>query len=251
MLRRTVPTLSTLLFGLLYEALLRYPSSVIYFWGGLILLIILSLLAISKMKPWSTRIIIAISAILFHTGAYYFIFFISGQAIKQTIIILALIINIIFLTHIYYYYYRTERYQVNALQNISSYMNLLSVFTLVSVCYGLILYLAWPGWLLSIFVFIIIALLTFQTSWASKVLFRRASRFGIICGLIGAEIFWAVYFLPSSFLVNAMILTVAYYVILNLGRYYLQDQLKKIVIMRYLFIGFAVLLLTVVSARWT
>lgn len=250
LLKRLVPIVTPLCLTLMYESLLWYPEYILYFWLGMLLIIASSLIFISKKELGIVRISFLISLLFFNSGAYYFIFFISGELIRQIIIAAALIFNLITLTQIFYYYFRTEKYQVNALQNISSYLNLISVFNLTGAFFSLIVYLTWPAWLLSIFVFVVITVLSLQTMWVNKIQFKSAWRFSVISGLVGFEIFWATSFLPSSFLVNALIITVVYYAMVNLGRYYYIEKLNKSVVIRYLVISASVLLLTVATARW-
>ncbi len=249
-LKRPIPIVAPICLALVYEALLKYTDYIFYIWIAALVIIVGSVIIISKRGLGMVRLALLISLIFFNSGAYFFIFFISGELIRQSIIVTTLILNTITLTQIYYYHFRTEKYQVNALQNISSYLNLVSVFTLAGTFYSLILYLAWPNWLLSIFMFVVITVLSLQTLWVNKILAAQAWGFSAITGLVGFEVFWAISFLPSSFLVNALIVTVVYYAMVNLGRYFYLEKLYKSVVIRYLVISVSVLLLTVVTARW-
>ncbi len=250
LIRRSIPIIASLIISVFLELLIIYPEYLLYFWLGLLATIALSLLAISKKELWLVRASFFISLLLFNSGMYFFLFFLSGETIRQTIIMATVFLNIVAWTQIFYYYFRTSKYQVNSLQNITNYLNLISFFTLTSVAFSLILYLAWPSWLISLGVFVVAAILTLQSMWVNKIELVKSWRFALVSGLINSEIFWAECFLPSSFLVNALIVTVAYYSIVNIGRYYFLDRLTKPVIVRYLIIGICVLVLTVVTARW-
>ncbi len=248
--RRSIPFISTLLIGFIYESLCLRPENVYWYWVGLLLVVAGTQLALSKKARLIETVILGISQILFLSGTYYFIFFVEGSTIRQLLIGLALIINLFYLTNIFYYHFRTEKYQVNALQNISSFLNLISIFTISSVGFSLILYLGWPSWLISLGVALASAVLCYQTYWVNKIVGPATFLFAGITGLIGGEVFWAATFLPSSFLVNGAIVTVVNYSIVNLARHYFAGNLQKSVIWRYLIISATVLLLTLVTARW-
>lgn len=249
--RRLTPFISTLLIGAAYEALCLHPEKVYWLWAGLLALVLAAQLSLLKKAHLVETFILGISQILFLSGTYFLIFFVEGSVIRQFLIALALIINLFYITNIYYYHFQTEKYQVNALQNISSFLNLISIFTISSVGFSLILYLGWPSWLISLGVALASAGLCFQTYWVNKIIGQSAILFAGITGLIGGEVFWAVTFLPTSFLVNGAVVTVINYSVVNLARYYLMDKLQARVIWRYLIISVIVLSLTLATARWT
>ncbi|MDD5342179.1 MAG: hypothetical protein PHI73_02485 [Patescibacteria group bacterium] len=251
LLIRRILTLATPLFLVLtYEALLRFPEHLFYLWGAVIVVIFLTLLWLSTKGLRRILYIFFITLAVLNTGVFFFIFFISGELARQIVIAGSLVLNGLYLTQIFYYNFRTEKYQVNALQNISSYLNLIAIFLMGSVGFSLILYLSWPAWAMTLAMFIISALLTFQAIWISKVSFGATALFALMSGLVCGEIFWALSFLPSAALVNAFILTVIYYTTINLGRYSLLGQLKASVVVRYLIISLSVLILTLITARW-
>lgn len=251
LLRRLIPILASLFILAAYEELCRQPQWLFWLWGGLVAILLLTQLGLGRKALWLDGVILGLGLTLFHSSIYFFIFFSEGAAIRQIVIGLAIIINLFYLTHVYYYHFRPEQYQVNALQNICGYLNLLSVFGLTSVGFSLILYLSWPAWAISLGVALSLSLLVFQTMWVNKVDRLIAWRFALVAGLAGGEVFWAVSFLPSSNLVNAFILTVVNYVFVNLARYEFNGLLQRAVVWRYVIVSGFVLLLTLVSARWT
>lgn len=251
LLRRSMPIISTLCLGVLNEALVWYPEFAYWFWAGIFVVVVGTQFGLYKKAHLFEALVFGVSQFLFLSGTYFFVFFVEGSALRQVVIGLALVINLFYLTNIFYYHFRTEKYQVNALQNISSYLNLISVFTISSVGFSLILYLGWSSWLNSLGIALCLSVLCYQTFWVNKIIGSSALWYSCVAGLIGGEIFWVTTFLPSSFLVNGIIVTVVNYSVVNLARYYFGSNLKKSVIWRYVIISCCVLLLTLVTARWS
>ncbi|MDP3964667.1 MAG: hypothetical protein Q8Q20_03370 [bacterium] len=247
---RILVFLAPLLIGGIMEFALVYPDKVFPFFSLLCMLGVVVFSVITKRPRQSEQFIFFLNALLFNISALAFIYFIQGELYRHIIIAGVTALNVIYLHHLFNYHFRTDRYQLNALQNVSSYINLSSAFTGSAVLFSLIIYLAWPAWTTTIILWALATLLSFQTTWMHKIKFSTSMYFALISGLVLTEVYWVVSFLPSSFLVNALIVTVVYYAMVNIGRYYLSGRIHRAVIIRYFVISVTVLVLTVVTARW-
>lgn len=156
----------------------------------------------------------------------------------------------VFLENIFIYIYQHEKYQINSLENVSNYLNLISMFLFTSSFFGLSVFLNVALWQLSLVSFAITFALTFQTIWVNKINVRAALlQIFVIC-LILFELFWTVSFLPTAFYVNGLIIAISFYMMNNLMRLHLKNNLNNKIIRRYFILCGLVIFFVLLTARW-
>jgi hypothetical protein len=155
------------------------------------------------------------------------------------------------LEQLFFYRYLPKRYQANALENLSFYLLILSLFLFASSLFGFYIFLHInKAWLF--FAIIIFTLITnFQLFWALKVNFWESWPFNLVLSLSVFEVFFVMTFLPTSFAVNGAMLAILYYSTLGIMRYHFLDRLDQKILKRYLVIGVLMFIFVAVSARWT
>jgi hypothetical protein len=156
----------------------------------------------------------------------------------------------IFWENIFVYIYQHEKYQINSLENISNYLNLISMFLFNSSLFGFFIFLNLPFWQLSLVALAFTFILTFQTIWVNKIKPKAAWLSIVIICLIVFEIFWAVSFLPTAFYVNGLLIATIFYLTNNLMRLHLLGSLNKKVVRRYLLLCGAAIALVLGTAKW-
>jgi len=180
--------------------------------------------------------------------------FLNNSWIKVFFSISIAVIFFLYLENLFLYFRMPAKYQIYSLENISSYINLISVFLISFSFYGLKILLGirlkWFIILIAIEFFIIFILFC-QNLWVNKIPFEEGKKYLLIAILILSEIYLIILFLPSNFYVNGLIFSLAYYVIAGLIRYKLLDKLEKKIVMKYGIISSALFICLLVTTKWT
>jgi hypothetical protein len=189
---------------------------------------------------------------VFLVGASYVIlFFIEGVLYTQFFIVFVVFLLWNFIENTFLFLYQPVRYQPYALENISAYVNLITVFCIGASFHSSILFLGTSGAISTVFIFLVTFILIMQMLWINKIVIKGNYFVTGVIALIVAEMFWATIFLPSSYLVNGIVIAISYYFLVGIFRYWLLKSLDKKVFKRYIIISVSVFLLVAVTARWT
>lgn len=248
---RILPYLSSFLILIFLEILLINPFLIYLVAIFLFFIVVLTLWQLTGRNFFNKNFEhFLISDLLFISSCFLLLLLLENTVIKQIFIIGTAIIYLLILLNIFSFLHRPEKYQPYTLENLFSYVNLITAFLFYASFFSFGLFLNTPSWLLTIFSFIIAFLISYQTLWVNKINFKRSNLFVIMIGLILAEFFWSVDFLPTSYFVNAVILIIVYYALINIVRDYLLGNLNKKLIRRYLTVSFFVLILILATAQW-
>ena len=180
-----------------------------------------------------------------------FVAFLKTKTLKYFIVLVLAVFLAVFLETLFLSLYKPDRYQIGSLENISGYLNLISLFFLVSGLYGLLIFLVIPLWILALVLLVVSALLTYEIMAVSEILFSKSWSYIIIFSLILLELFWVISFLPTSVYVNGLIIALAYYVMAGLSRNWLLGNLEKSVIKRYLLVSLVCFIVILITAKWS
>ncbi len=251
LINRFIPFLSALAIFISFELLFIKPRIV---WG--ILVVIFFIIFISTWKLVNRSLLdkefwgFFITPFLFVEASIFLSLFLEHFFLEQFLVLAVTGLHWYLFENIFNFYYKQHSYQPYAIENIFSYLNLMIVFLVSTSFFGIVIFLDYSIWFLSFFILLLGLLVGYQTIWVSKITLEKSRPTILILGLILAETFWVINYLPSSHFVNGLIVTVIFYVIINLTRYYFLKNLSKDVVRRHLIIGSIVLLLTLVTARW-
>ncbi|MEK7166831.1 MAG: hypothetical protein AAB732_00205 [Patescibacteria group bacterium] len=245
-----------------FVGILMNPK-IIYF-SFLILLIIFCTLA--KLYSWQLKkknfwYFLITPFFFFISSFLFFIFLETNVFVKYIIIILFAYLQWFIYKNIFFLLKEHQKYQPNTIRNVFNFINLISIFFFSSSFYALIIFIRTPVWLLSVILFLIISLILFQFFWINKIQEKKAWFFSVILGLIFIEIFFIISFLPTSFYINGLILTLIYFNLKNISKKYLLNifyseggqPLIKIIrheIIRYLTINILCLALIFSAAQY-
>lgn len=163
---------------------------------------------------------------------------------------IAVVYNLI-LSNILAYIFEAADYQPNALENIYSYVNLISLFLLYSGFYGFYLLLGWPIWIFVIACLLLTALLFMRTLWSYKIVWSKSKLYILIVSLVMTESFYLISLLPTTYVFNGLIMIVIYYLLTNFIKDHLKDRLNKKDIRFYLVVSGTVLIITLLTTRWS
>ena len=183
-------------------------------------------------------------------GAYIF-FLIIDHIVVQYLFALAIgIVYMLIINNIFSFVYKTKDYQPLALENIFSYVNLISLFLFYAGFYGFLLLLGWPIWIFIILCFVITALLFMRTLLTYKIGWKEGKLFVFILSIIITESFYTISLLPSSYIVNGLILVVIYYLFMNLIKDYLKERLNSKDLRLYIIVVGVILLVSLLTTKW-
>ncbi|MFA5022486.1 MAG: hypothetical protein WC508_05415 [Patescibacteria group bacterium] len=250
LLNRAIPWLIPFVILILLEEIIRVPKQI--YWLGPLSLVFLvisiwQLTGLLKSKKfWRFSIT---PVFLFASGLLFFLF-LEGGAIKQIFVIILVFLVGIFLETIFLWFHLRPKYQPNALENISTHLNLIIIFFLATGFFSLILFLEAPLWLLVAIFAGVSAVLTYQLIWISGVNWSVGYPYISVITIVITEIFVAVSFLPTSVYFSALLVTISYYLMTGLTRNWLLEIREKRVVQRYLLISFGCLIIILATAKW-
>ncbi len=250
-LTRLVPFASGAFTFFLFELLINLPVSlylVITFLNVEIFFLIFALTGrqFFKARFWN----FLIGPLIFINVGWLFLIFLESFWTQQFLVVILTALIWIFFETVFVYFYFRPKYQAHALENISSYLNLISIFLLFCSLFDLSIFLNYPAWLLSLIAFVVLALATYQIIWVSEISVLSNRRYIAIICLLSLEVFWAVRFLPTSVYVNSSIITIIYYLVSGVSRNWLSNIREPKVLRRYLIISLFSLIIILSTAKW-
>ena len=105
-------------------------------------------------------------------AAYVILFFVEGMLYTQLFIVFVLFLLWNFIENIFLFLYQPVKYQPYALENISAYVNLVTVFCMGASFHSSMLFLGTSGAISAILVFIVTYVLILQMLWINKIVIK-------------------------------------------------------------------------------
>ncbi len=260
---KIVYCLPALSFWLIFQLLTWQPT---WLWWSLLLLLIINFfnlrfLAGLRQFNWSTAFLAAVPA-LFSVGAILYSSLLINRLALQFLVFLAALII--------YQYWRLADKRLSpkpikqrllsilgdrsgelAFIGASLYVNFLALFLLASSLLALKYFLGLPYWLM--FIALALTVLTLCLAAADVGgLFNRGDQtyFWLIVALVVWQLGVILFFLPLTYSVSGFLLALAFYTVINLGRFALSGHLS--LNRRRWYLGFPILatFILLFSARW-
>lgn len=249
--KKLVPFFSALVIGAMMELLIAYPLNWYIFLIVIALVVLVTVYYLNSYKFDKAFLGFAITPLLFAISGYLMIFFLETSYVEQIVIGVIFLGLLIYWGNVVTYLWDKARYTMSAMENVSSSINLLaSFFLFVSTFNFFILNFIRLRYLI-FFIFIVVFALSWQTFWVNNIENKSKKYFPLIFTLIFIELFWVLHYLPISYLVTGIIMTVVFYAITNVTRYHLLDLLQKKIIYRYATISIIVVVVALLTASWT
>lgn len=250
-LNRIIPYLVPIIIFILLKEIVFSPKQ-IYLLAFVSLLILgLSIWQLTERNLFRPKFWqFAITPVLLLASGLFFLSFLEGYLFRQFFIIILAVLIWAFLELTYLRFHLRLKYQVHALENISTYINLITVFLTVSSFFGLIIFLDFSFWILTTIFAVLIILLNYQIAYSSEAPLNSSWLYILAITLMMIEIFWSVNFLPTSIYVNGLVVTISYYLMSGLARNWLLGIQERKVVLRYLVISFISLIIILVTAKW-
>lgn len=250
-LRLNVLLLPIILFG--SSQLLRFfPDSflpVIIFGIGLIIFWVFKLFRVVKNKKISDWLSYSILPVIFHLSSILYFSMEPNLVIGQLILFLDAFFQFHYLKNIYYSVANKENRE-DQLKNISFFGGVLAVFFSAGFIYGLKAFLGYS--LPPVFFGLSVAILA---AWYQIFIFgpfsvKKNIHFFLIALLSLLQIALVLFFLPFSYHILGIIMTLAFYFVVGIGRLHLQGFIPQKQLKFYLFFTILVGFFLLLTARW-
>ncbi len=184
-------------------------------------------------------------------------FFLNSSAAYISLLNWGFLIHfLIIITAIFIYLYLRQIYLFQVfkehnidLANISSLGVILTFFFFSSSIYGLKLSLHLPIWMLILVLLIISSLISYKSFWVNNIDLNKGLLHLLIINLVIVQIAWTLFFLPFSYNILGVILTICYYIIIGMNKFYLKGTLDKKRIKFYLGFGLSSLFLILLTSQ--
>lgn len=250
--RRTLTFLLPAITIAVFEAVFRWPPAVLFLLPALLIFLFAAIFVVlgRGLKTPSSRWNFWLGPALFYICAFAILFLLESARVRYALVFAGALLMGLFFESIYTYIWEHEWYEAYSLENISSYLNSLSVFLAGSAFLGLKTFLQAPFWLPLPLVALIYGLLAWQTFWIAKVPWNAGRLFSFVVTLIMVEFFLVFSFLPIHYLVAGAALGVLWYTLTSLSRAHLLGVLSSRIIFRYVALSGALLALLFSTARW-
>lgn len=256
LLKRIIPATLAIIVIAIFEFILN-PTSVkvnlFVIFAALIfvlLAIVVSLYAIIWEKTAKEFWLFLAPPVIFISNAYLFFLFLERGLIYHVLAFVSGLLMYLYFENLFIYYYLREKYQPYSLENITSYLNVISTFLLASNVICLIIFLGISFWWLALISLILFFLLVLSHFWISKISWTDGKLFIIGISLLLLQILWAVKYFSTAFYIIGLIVAVSYYILTGIGRSHLIGDLDKKELARYLIAGLAIIVITLGFAQW-
>jgi hypothetical protein len=203
--------------------------------------------ASTMSKDWWNYLILPV---IFSIAIPAYSSFLPNKVFIQFLFIINSFILYFYFRSIYYYQLNPEKYKTFSIENISSFVGLFSFFLVASTTYALQSFSILSVALSFVGLFLFVITIIYQRIWADKILFSVGLRYLLINCLILLELAWAISFLPINYNIGGVVLTIFYYIIIDLTKHYLSDKLSKQIVKFYLLFAFVSLVVIFVTANW-
>lgn len=226
----------------------------VHIWILLALTVLVVVLGLGMLAGWGADLerwgIIAITPVLFVVAAVAFMLFVQETWLLVVISAVTALFIALFLEHVFRFIFAPGLYQPYALEHTSIVLHIASVYFFTTMFYGLNTFLHVPIWLLALIFFVLAMAYVYETLWVSKIPSATCAHMALLGGWLLVQLFVAISFLPTSFFVNAALISVVFYVFLGVVRARLLQRLSDEVTRRYAFSGAALFALILVTAQW-
>ena len=251
---RVLPLISTIGLFVVLELGLRFPRGFLWY-AGLALLIALATYwqltgrQLRRAQAWD----IATLPLLLVLVGVLFLIFVEGSLGQQLVVLAVTVLYGVYAETATLYRHYRHRYQPHTLENLTSYLAVATVFILAASAASAGVFLPVPTIPLVLFVMMVIyASIAVELRLAVPSGTAGADRLTVwTVTVLAAEVFAAASLLPTSIYVTAILTTLAYYVSAGLLKNWHLGIRERSVVVRYVAIAAAVVLLALLTAKWT
>ncbi|MFZ4648056.1 MAG: hypothetical protein ACOYMB_00270 [Patescibacteria group bacterium] len=187
--------------------------------------------------------------VIFHLSSILYFSITPNLFVGQLVLLFNTWFQFNYLKNIYYLLASSE-IKEEQLKNISFFGGVAVIFFSASAAYGLRVFLGYP------IIPILLGLLVFlSAAWYQIFIFSNLSikknlDFFLIALLILSQFATVLFFLPFNYQLLGMIMTITFYFVVGVGRFYLQGEIPEKRLRYYLLFSTLAVFLLVLTARW-
>lgn len=254
--KQVLPALASFLILLILEIYWFYPKLFYYILVLLIAIPTISLwlfylARVKEEKIWNFFIlpILFLSSSLFFSGVIP----ISGSWHKILIQIIFFVnasFIYLYLRYSFYFFITPYLFKEVDFKNISFFGAYLASLFSFSSAFGFLSFLGLPIWLLTIVIIFFVFFLTYINFWVEKISIKTSFLYIIIISFLIFQFSWALAFLPLSFYLIGLILSIIYYLMIKLAQFNFTGNLNKNTITRHLLFGLISITIILLTSRW-
>lgn len=251
LISRVASFFSTILIITVFEVWALKPAWVLYCGVAVLVLYIFSIWLATERAFWHKQYWdFFINPFTFLLAVFAFFSLIDNELIRQLYLAAIGTVYFLVLQNIFSFLHQTRNYQPYALENMYSYLSVISLFLFSSSVFGFFILFGWQNWIAIVPMVILGSFLFYRTIVAHKIPWRENWSSIAIIGLIVGEAYYCLSWLPTSFLFDALILTIVYYFLSNVMRDYLEQSFTIKSVRKYLYISLIITLASFLTARW-
>lgn len=217
-------------------------------------MIVCSLLLFGRLLRFEVRTFqfwnFVLTPVLFLVASLGMIFFLEQPSVIMMIAGLAVALILLYAEYIFQYIHLPATYQPYSLEYLSLFLNLLTVFFLSAVGFGLILLVQISLGIVSLFALFCFVFVVYGTFWVSKAHESKIKPYTLGGSILMTELFIAISFLPTSYFTSAALMTVLFYLFIGLTRAHVLRTLSTPIIKHYLITSSVLLLAILLSSQW-
>lgn len=188
--------------------------------------------------------------IVLWASSMVFFFFLEGDVSKWIVATVVSTCMVLYAENCFSFYHLPSAYQAYALENLSMVLYVLSAFFLTSGAFGAQLFLLLPTWIPAIVMSFAVLFATTAVFWVSKIGFETGRPYAIVGAIVMAELYVALSMLPTSFVTNAALFSVALYAFFVFARANVLERMTKMMVTRSLVFISALFIVILCTARW-
>lgn len=229
----------------------RLNKSLAWWFLGLEVVLLLITIWNFTKKTFNRRFFnFLITPMIFSISSFGLLLFVSVDLYYHLLVFVSGIMLFLFLEQILNYFYFAVRYQPYTLEYFSFYWNILAIMAFSSCLFGFRILYQYNLYLVASVYLILIFFITKEIFWVNKIEWEKYALFCLTLPIIMFELFVVFSYLPSSYYVNAVILTVVYYMMISLSRLFLQEKLNRRNLLSHIIVGGISILVVLFTAQW-
>ncbi len=247
---RLIPALIGITVATGVELALKFVDRFVPLMALTFIVLILLMMVILRRSTTQERMMLLTPPVIFYLGLSFALFFLSPAWLRHSVIAISSVGLLVFAEEVFRYIHEPALYHQHAIEHLSSFLGITAMALSMSALFALRIFLnVRLVYLLPLSLVVSMLVSTSVLVTQSLTVPSLVSTVIVFSALI-MELTWAVHFLPTSFLVNSAIVTVPFYVALNLVRHELNHSLTKDLIRRYTITGLVALFLVLVTSQW-
>ncbi len=188
-------------------------------------------------------------ALILFASSFGFFLLLEGWLAGTLVAILTGVLMTMFAEYLYRWFYEMKHLPSYALGVMTSFLEVFLIFFVASDLIGLRIFLRVPVGVL-VAGFAVLAFLIYTLARAPRGASRSVLGPALMMGLLCGEFFWALLFLPTSFMVGGALLAILWYVVTGIVRVEESGLAIRRPVRRYALLAGVLSVLIVASARW-